>query len=93
MTSPGEVYLIHLDTPMGHARHYIGWAVQTDNRLYHHRNGTGARMLAVAAERGITFDIVRRWPGTRTLERYLKNRHNAGQLCPVCNPKLKIDKR
>ncbi|CCH02060.1 hypothetical protein FAES_4060 [Fibrella aestuarina BUZ 2] len=82
----GEVYLIHLNTPMSHAQHYIGWAKEVEKRLFHHRNGTGSRMLAVAAQRGIDFDVVRRWIGDRHFERKLKNRHKARMLCPICNP-------
>lgn len=81
------VYLLHLTKPMCHARHYIGWAQDLENRLDHHRNGTGARMLQVAEERGIDFDLVRTWEDQdKTFERRLKNQHNAPRLCPICNP-------
>ena len=81
------VYLIHLDTPLSHAKHYIGWASNIRNRLTHHRAGQGARMLQVCVERGITFNVVRVWPhAARAWERKLKNRKNAKILCPICNP-------
>lgn len=83
------VYLIHFLTPLAHARHYLGYtqAESVDQRMERHLNGTGARLLQVARERGVKFEIVRTWEGEgRTFERKLKNRKNAPKLCPVCNP-------
>lgn len=80
------VYLIHLDKPLEHARHYVGYAEHVEQRLAHHRNGTGARLLAVCNERGIEYDIVRTWDGAdRTFERKLKNCKHAARYCPVCS--------
>jgi hypothetical protein len=86
------VYLIHLDSklgsdhPKGGAGHYLGTTVDLDRRLAQHRDGTGAKILAAAAARGIGFDVVRTWPDGRTEERRLKNHHNAPKLCPTCAP-------
>ena len=85
----GTVYLVHLDggLPMDArrtAQHYIGWARNVSARLAHHRAGSGANFLRVAGERGIAFDVVRTWPGDRTLERRIKRRHEAPRLCPTC---------
>jgi hypothetical protein len=79
----GVVYLIHLDQPVGHAQHYTGW-YQDPRRLEHHRQGTGAKLLAVAAQRGIGWRVVQEIPGDRNLERQLKNRGGARKRCPVC---------
>jgi hypothetical protein len=90
MADQGVVYLVHLDRrlgsdhPKGAARHYLGTTINLDRRLTQHRDGTGARMLAAAAERGIGFDVVRTWPGGRAEERRLKNQHNARRMCPAC---------
>jgi predicted GIY-YIG superfamily endonuclease len=78
------IYLLHLDRPLGHARHYVGYAADVGKRLEEHRAGRGARMLAVAAERGIGFELVRVWPGGREEERRLKRQHNAPRYCYVC---------
>lgn len=91
LPAPGEignVYLVHLDTPLAHAQHYIGFKKQPGAaREVKHQNGNGARMLAVAKARGITFREVRVWPGAdRRFERRLKNTANARILCPSCNP-------
>lgn len=83
------VYLLHFDRPYRHARHYIGFTLSEDTlepRLDHHRNGTGARLLAVLKEQGIDFKLVRVWPsGSRIFERRLKS-HSGTRYCPVCNP-------
>lgn len=85
-------YLLHLDRPLGgpvhFARHYVGQTVDLDRRLRQHREGEGARMLAVATERGISFDVVRTWPGGRETERRIKRGHRGPRLCPVCSPEV-----
>jgi hypothetical protein len=85
------VYLVHLQTklgsahPRGGAGHYLGTTIDLDRRLAQHRDGTGARMLAAAVERGIGFDVVRTWPGGRDKERALKRLRNSPRLCPRCS--------
>ena len=81
----GTVYLIHLETKISHAQHYIGWSRFFKARLAHHRNGTGSRLLRAATLRGIAFDVVRKWKDADAgFERKLKRRKNARRLCPVC---------
>jgi predicted GIY-YIG superfamily endonuclease len=82
------VYLLHFDRPISDAhtcQHYLGWAKSLKKRITEHKAGTGARLTAVALERGISFEVVRTWPGGRALERQLKNRKNGHKLCPLCN--------
>ena len=79
------IYLLHLDKPLRHTRHYVGLADDLDARLERHASGQGARMLAVCVERGIGWQLVRTWEGGRKFERQLKNRKEAPKLCPVCN--------
>lgn len=81
--SVGCIYLLHFDQPFGHARHYLGWASDLNNRLRHHENGTGANLLKHARAAGVTWRLVRTWPGDRALERQL---HNGGHArrCPEC---------
>lgn len=84
------VYLIHFDRPYKHARHYIGYTENLDQRFHEHEHNThGARLLQVVKEAGINFEVVRTWPGDRTLERRLKNQKNAWRLCPVCRAERK----
>jgi len=80
----GTVYLLHLDRPLGHARHYRGWALNMDARQKHNENGTGARFLAVARAKGITWRLAATEPGDKNRERQLKNRGGASRLCPIC---------
>jgi predicted GIY-YIG superfamily endonuclease len=80
----GVVYLIHFDEPFQHARHYLGYTKNLDTRLAAHRAGSGARLMKVISEQGISWQLARTWRGNRTLERRLKNWHNSAQLCPIC---------
>ena len=82
--SMATIYLLHLDTPLRHAKHYLGLADDLAARLERHSMGQGARMLAVCRERSITWRCVRTWTGDRTFERWLKRKKAAPTLCPVC---------
>jgi predicted GIY-YIG superfamily endonuclease len=80
------VYLLHFQTKLHHARHYVGYAEHVKRRLAHHRQGTGARILAACNERGIGYDLARTWDGAgRGFERKLKRCKNAARYCPVCS--------
>lgn len=83
------VYLLHFQTPYKHARHYIGFAKQgnVERRIAHHRDRSGARLMAVVVQAGIDFVTARVWPdGDRTFERRLKKCHKPQRFCPICNP-------
>jgi hypothetical protein len=86
------IYLLHFDTPLAHARHYVGFSTDRrtlPERLEHHRKATsGVRIMQVLKERGITFTVAGVWEGDRTLERKL-HRHGKTRWCPICNPKYK----
>lgn len=84
----GVIYLLHFERPISDAhtcQHYTGWALDLHTRIADHRAGRGARLTQVAVERGIRFEVVRTWIGSRDFERALKNRKDAPRLCPVCN--------
>ena len=83
------VYLLHRDGEMPenhHAKHYVGSAVELDERLAEHAAGAGARLTQVWVENGAGFHCARTWQGDRHLERRLKRQKNACRLCPECNP-------
>lgn len=82
----GVVYLLHFDRPYHHARHYTGYTTNLPARLTEHRNGRGARLLAVLATEGIGWTLARTWNGTRTRARTLKNQGGASRRCPLCRP-------
>lgn len=82
---PGTVYLLHLDRPCQHARHYTGWAASSRSlkaRLADHEKGKGARLLQVVKAAGITWTLARTWPGDRKRERQLKAQGGASRRCP-----------
>lgn len=83
------VYLLHFSKPFKGAKHYIGFTDNLEQRLSDHRKGKGARILAVAKENGIDFELVRTWEGDRKTERRLKNQKNAARFCPICNESYK----
>lgn len=76
----GVVYIIQLEQPLGGPRHfaefYVGWTTNLDARLAEHRSGNGAAMLRAAVERGIAFDVIIAFPGTRADERRIKRQKN-----------------
>jgi predicted GIY-YIG superfamily endonuclease len=82
-----NVYLVHFESPLCHARHYLGATDDVNARLEGHREGKGANILRVCNENDIKYKIVRVWENKPIgYERKLKNRKNAPLLCPVCNP-------
>ena len=84
-TSGDLVYLLHLDPPYLHARHYLGWTQDLAGRLEAHREGRGARLLEVQKQASGSFHLARTWPGGRDRERAIKDRHEAPRLCPECS--------
>lgn len=85
MAEMGTVYLLHLQQPYRHARHYLGWTARLEDRLAEHRAGRGSPLIAAAARAGITFELAATWPGTRLDERRLHRYKNSpARLCPVC---------
>lgn len=85
--TPGTVYVIcFAGTPLAHAGHYTGWALDLDHRLMTHRNGSGSRLMAAVTAAGIWWEVAASWPGTIADEKKLKRRGTAKQWCPKCRP-------
>jgi predicted GIY-YIG superfamily endonuclease len=84
----GTIYLLHFSEPYKHARHYVGFTTNLEQRLDEHSKGHGARLLQVIIEAGLTFSLTRTWQGTRKDERRIKNRKEAPRLCPICKATL-----
>ncbi len=83
----GVIYLLHFDRPYRHASHYAGWVHSVtflEPRLGAHRDGVGARLMAVIGEAGIGFQLARTWEGDRHRERALKRQGGASRRCPIC---------
>lgn len=81
----GTIYLLHFDKPLKHARHYIGWTGNLDERLMDHAEGRGSALMAAVSGAGIAFSVAKTWKGDRHFERRLKNRKCTPKFCPVCN--------
>ena len=82
-TEKGWVYTLHLDPPLGHARHYTGFGKDLEARLAAHEHGEGARLTQVQLERGGTWRLASAEPGTRDRETQLKER-GASRRCQIC---------
>ena len=82
--SGSKVYLIHLDTPLKHARHYLGCSEDLPERVKKHRTGQGAALMRAISKQGIGWHVSRIWDGDRIFERVVKDQHNASHLCPTC---------
>lgn len=80
----GVVYLLHLDRPFGHAKHYVGFAADLDARLAHHAAGTGANLLRHVRAAGIGWTLARTWE--RSSRAFERTQHNGGHArrCPIC---------
>ena len=83
------VYLIHLDRPLGHAKHYLGMSTDIAERLGRHVRGKGAKFMSAVKKAGIGWDVVRDWRcetvyAAEQLERQLKG--NNTRNCTVCTP-------
>jgi len=79
----GTLYLIHFDEPYKHARHYLGFTKDLESRIKSHQAGSGANLMKVITEAGISWQVVRVWYGDRHLERKLK-KHSSTRYCPIC---------
>lgn len=82
--SQGTVYLIHFDKPYKHARHYLGWSQDIDQRLQQHQSGNGARLMEVITQAGILWHVSSTWDGGPELEKALKTWKNGSRHCFTC---------
>ena len=82
----GWVYLLHIDPPYRHARHYWGYTSRDDveSRVEEHRTRRGARLCEVAVSHGCQLHLALVLPGTRADERRLKKASRATLYCPIC---------
>src|SRR5438034_5963845 len=58
------VYLLHFSERYPYGRrpgHYLGSTCDLEQRLTTHRSGSGARLLEVITQSGITFEVCRLW--------------------------------
>ena len=83
------IYILHIDPPYHHARHYVGWTKDEDvtRRVSQHLKQTGSRpskLVRAALEGGRTVTLVTTLEGDRDLEREIKRGGNTARYCPLC---------
>lgn len=83
------IYILHIDPPLAHARHYVGWTQDDDvtRRVTDHLEQRGRRpskLVAAALAAGRTVTLAGVLEGDRDFERRLKNRGSAMKYCPAC---------
>lgn len=96
------VYLLHADRPYIPAGcedrpwcwllHYLGSALDLDERVRTHRAGRGANVCLVWKRAGITFTLARTWDGMRAEERRIKRAYHFRRICPLCHPMPRINR-
>jgi len=84
---PGTIYLIHFDIPYRHARHYMGFTTNLQQRIKRHKAGHGSRLMSVITQAGIGWTVVQTWSGDRHLERRIKRGGGLSRSCPICSEK------
>jgi predicted GIY-YIG superfamily endonuclease len=85
------VYLLHIDPPLKHARHYIGFTNRTvEERLDDHTSSKGSPLIAAAIKNGSSVTVGRIWNGEgRELERRLKKQKNSRRHCTLCSIRIR----
>ena len=83
------IYILHIDPPLAHARHYVGWTKDADvsRRVLEHLTQRGRRpskLIRAALAAGRTVTVAGTLEGDRDFERRLKNRNGAASFCPRC---------
>jgi predicted GIY-YIG superfamily endonuclease len=84
---PGTIYLIRFETPYRHARHYMGFTTNLEQRIERHKAGHGSRLMSVITKAGIRWAVVQTWSGNRHLERRIKRGGGLSRACPICSEK------
>ena len=73
--------------PETNCRKVQHWTLNLADRLARHRQGRGARLIAVITAAGIGFQLARTRPGSRADERAIKHSGGATRYCPLCVPR------
>lgn len=91
MTNPdrtGYVYVLHFDTKLCHAAHYVGCTTEPFRRLRQHALGRGSNLCRVLRDRGINWELSGLYQCSlvemRKLERQFKNSHDGSRYCELC---------
>lgn len=83
------VYVLHFDTPLEHAQHYIGCTVKLEKRLRAHAIGAGSRLTQELRKQGISWHLASLFctnrAAMRRIERSIKNCHQGARYCEKCS--------
>lgn len=92
-TTLGQIYCLHFSHPLGNtskprgmARHYVGWALDAEQRIAQHLAGqSGVAIVAAALEAGITLTPYVLGIASKNVEHTLKHKiKNITPYCPCC---------
>ena len=89
---PG-LYLLHLERPLAHSQHYLGWARNRDERVAAHEAGQGSSFMRAVVAAGIRVSWVQFLDGDKHLERRYKRWKNLKALCELCKPERRARAR
>lgn len=80
------VYILHIEPPYRHARHYIGYTTRgVRDRVAEHIAGRGSPLVRAALDAGHEITVAHVWRcGTRLFERHLKNLKSTNRWCRLC---------
>jgi predicted GIY-YIG superfamily endonuclease len=83
------VYVLHIEPPFKHARHYIGYTPDksAERRVNEHLScsGKGSPLIRYAVQAGCTITVAHVYKGaTRQVEAWLKARRDTRKWCPCC---------
>jgi predicted GIY-YIG superfamily endonuclease len=81
------IYLIHIDPPVGKAKHYLGWTPdeRLSKRLREHALGRGSRLTRRAVAQSSRMYLARTFPQAGPdLERIMKRHGRFKLMCPLC---------
>lgn len=89
-----SIYVLHIDPPYRHARHYTGWTPERDpsRRISDHieRRANGSPLVRAALDAGCTVTVAHIWPRLgRDFERWLKTRRDHSKWCRLCGQNLR----
>lgn len=84
----GYIYVLHFETPLSHARHYVGCTTKIEKRLSAHAVGAGSRLTRELRRQGIAWHLASLFccsrQQMRRIERKIKNCHGGGRYCETC---------
>src|SRR5258706_1605825 len=80
------IYILCIVPPYKHAHHYIGYSANVAERISQNmsKSSKASPLIIAAINAGSIVTQTAEWEGDRTVERKLKRRGSAKQLCPVC---------